>query len=215
MDALSHIKNSPTVAHAYVIRGKEAETFVQLKAYVQEQAGGAGSPDALCFSYDSFGVDEARQFSSVASLKPLGQRKYIVLRCAAITVEAQNALLKIVEEGAGHSVFFFVVGHGTALLSTLQSRCVVLKQYDEESATGDEGKKFLAMPYGERMAYVEKLSKDGERDLARSLVSGLLAGAANTPVNPRALRDLLEADQFLALSGSSIKSVLGHLALTL
>ena len=107
MDPLQQLLDTEHLAHAYLIYGG-GTTFARIKTFAQEKAGGAESSDALCFSYDAFGVDEARELSLFASLKPLGDRKCIVISFKASTTEAQNALLKVVEEGVGHSVFFFV-----------------------------------------------------------------------------------------------------------
>ncbi len=239
MDPLAHLKQSDTLAHAYIVFGGQ-DTFQELKLFAEERVGGKGNPDALCFQYDSMGVDEARELSSLASLKPLGERKFVVVSFQQSTTEAQNALLKIIEDGVGHTTFLFATSTGTPLLPTLLSRCVVLKQLTADSLQLAAGKDFLKMGYAERMEYVEKLGKDGDRDAARTLVSSLLAamaagtGAQNerssgllpsvgqtfhfaprSPEYTKAMRNLLEAEGYLKLSGSSVKSVLGLLALTL
>jgi len=213
-------------AHAYLIRTNDGDFDTLLKNHIEEHVlGGQGSADMFAVRYESLSVDEARTLANYASLKPLGEKKYIIISVKQMTSEAQNALLKIVEDGAGHSVFFFVLAPGVPVLPTLLSRCVVLKSgTDEKSEQENIGKEFLSLSYKERLLVAEKFGKDSDRHGARSLVRSLLSLAGNCGRRTsaisgggtaRVLRDLLDADRYLQLSGSSPKAVIGHLALTL
>lgn len=219
---LDHIQKTKDLAHAYLVRG-DAHTIQIRLIEVLEGRGIAtkGDPDFYAATFESLAVDDVRAIADYASLAPLSGRKYIVLAAGSATPEAQTALLKIVEEGTGRSVFFIIVPAGAAVLPTLESRCVVLKIQDESNNT-KEGKEFLGLSYADRLAVAEKFAKNHDREGARALVRSLLALAAEPrgdisrfEVLPQVLRDLLDADRYLALSGSSPKSVIGHLALTL
>lgn len=205
-------------AHAYLIRS-ESGIADFLTSLEERGIKTAGNPDCFLREFESFSVEDARAVSSFAYFKPVGERKYIVISAQSMTVEAQNALLKIVEEGSGSSVFFFVLPGGVPVVPTLESRCITIKTIDNKQKTKD-GEEFLKMSYKGRLEVAEKFAKDHDREGARQLVRSLLAAAGNPQANvPRIsvekLRDLLDADRYLQLSGSSPKIIIGHLALTL
>lgn len=57
-----------------------------------------------------------------------GARKvYIFPDCSLLTVQDQNILLKVVEEGPPYAAFLFCAENVSAVLQTLRSRCVELK----------------------------------------------------------------------------------------
>jgi hypothetical protein len=201
-------------SHAYLVRGGGLKTVIDLLK--KEGVTVQGNPDCYAVSYESLGVDEVRAITNYASLAPLGARKYIIIAVKSATPEAQTALLKVVEEGTGRSVFFFIVEPGAFVLPTLASRCVVLK-VEAGKHEGQRAEEFLKLSYKDRLAVAEKFGKDHDREGARSLVRSLLekVGRSDLRTDARTLRDLLDADRYLSSSGSSPKSVIGHLALTL
>ena len=100
------------------------------------------------------------------------------------------------------------------ILSTLLSRCVVLRS-ELRTKNSELAQDFLALSYKDRLLVAEKFAKNHDREGARALVRSLLAVAHEQKFDAPLLRDLLDADRYLALSGSSPKSVIGHLALVL
>lgn len=201
-------------AHAYLVRSGSDDALYRLIGILSERGVETkGNPDCYVREYESFSVDDARDVSNFAYFKPVGARKYIVLCTKSMTIEAQNALLKIVEEGSGRSVFFFVLPLGVPVLSTLESRCVSVKAKTENGK--EEGEDFLKKSYAKRLALAEKFAKDHDREGARELVRSLLILADTKKFDAKTLRDLLDADRSLQLSGSSPKSIIGHLALVL
>lgn len=216
MDEFEQIQQAKQLAPAYIIFGPIEQSFLEIKNSIQTRTGSMAHPDVQCAMYDTFGVDEARAAASFSFFKPLGDTKYIAIACHAMTAEAQHALLKLVEEGKGSSVFFFMLPYGAHVLPTLVSRSTVLRVPGNTEVSGsDDALAFLRMNYQERLHVVEKIAKEQDREAARGLVRALLALSKEKPYTPQLLRDLLEADRFLQLSGSSPKSVLGHLALVL
>lgn len=215
MDPIEYLKTVTPLAHAYIVRGDVPTLFPLLKKVVSERAGGEVSPDLWSRSFEILTVDDARSVASFAYLRPINGTKYIVLACKSLTDEAQHALLKVVEEGVGHSTFILLVPQGAYVLPTLLSRCVTIKETAGGAEHTDDAKAFLSLSYADRLAQVEALAKDHDREGARTLVRGLLELAKQNKYEKEILRDLLEADQYLSGSGSSIKSVVGHLALTL
>jgi hypothetical protein len=220
MDAIAHIGTTATLTHAYLIRGGDATVQGVLEGLTARGIVTRGNPDCYAVSFESLGVDDVRTITDYASLAPLGERKYIIIEAKSATPEAQTALLKVVEEGTGRSAFFFIIEPGAFVLPTLASRCVTLSAKGGSASGGKSAEEFLKLSYKDRLAVAEKFTKDHDREGARNLVRSLLAlaGQADAPrrnLGAKALRDLLDADRYLASSGSSPKSVIGHLALTL
>jgi DNA polymerase III delta prime subunit len=81
------------------------------------------SPDVLVREYRSFGIEDAQEIRARALTRPVaGDRRYFILSVPSMTTEAQNALLKTIEEPKGNAVFYFVTPSPNALLPTIQSR---------------------------------------------------------------------------------------------
>lgn len=70
--------------------------------------------------FERFGIDEARELITFASLKNIGETVFFI-GAVSITTEAQQALLKLFEEPQEGTVFILLLPHG-ALLPTLRSR---------------------------------------------------------------------------------------------
>jgi len=73
----------------------------------------------------SVGIGESRALLQRLSLRPTtaGPRVAIVREASTMTVEAQNALLKLLEEPPGSAVIVLVTDNVGAMLTTVRSRC--------------------------------------------------------------------------------------------
>ena len=151
---VSHLQNaisSSKVAHAYIIHGerssgKEFISKIFAKALQCEgdgekpcgecrsckQADNGNHPDIILVQHEkpnTIGVEDIRQkINSDIAIKPYsGSHKvYIVNECEKMTVQAQNALLKTLEEPPAYAVILLLTTSLDALLPTILSRCVAL-----------------------------------------------------------------------------------------
>lgn len=100
-------------------------------------------------------VEQARSLRSDAYVRPNeGKRKvYIIDPAEAMNQAAQNALLKVLEEGPPYAAFLLLAGQPGMLLDTIRSRC-----------------EQLALPPEEEPADPQQLEKGAE--LARLLLEG-------------------------------------------
>lgn len=172
----------------------------------------SGNPDVLVLKFADMSVDDARLISSYASLKAVSGAKYLVVSFDRAGVEAQNALLKVVEEAPGNSHFYFSTPNPGALIPTLRSRCIIESRESRvESGELQEATSFLAMGYADRLAYVEKLVTKAQRTQDRGELKEFIRALVHTlPV-----RETLDAVRYLDQNGSSPKLVLSHLAVVL
>lgn len=152
---IGYIKNAvqeDKVSHAYILNGARGSGKKMLAALFAEtllcEAGGAepcnkchscrqvdsgNHPDLIQVapvSLESIGVDVIRtKVNNDIMIKPYqGPYKiYIIDHADLMTEEAQNALLKTIEEPPEYAVLFLLTENGEKLLPTITSRCVMLK----------------------------------------------------------------------------------------
>jgi hypothetical protein len=100
------------------------------------------SPDILIITPDgSIGIEEVRQIQSFLTRKPIqsNQNQVFILDAHLLTLPAQNALLKTLEEPPGSSEIYLVTNQSDLLLPTVLSR-VDIKQQIKSSVRIDTKK---------------------------------------------------------------------------
>ena len=96
------------------------------------QAKSGNQPDIIFVSHDkpnSIGVEDIRaQINNDIGIKPYSspRKVYIMNEGEKMTVQAQNALLKTLEEPPEYAVILILTANVESLLPTILSRCVVL-----------------------------------------------------------------------------------------
>ena len=97
------------------------------------QAFGENQPDIIKVTHEgqkSLGVEEIRrQVNQTVDIKPYSSpyKIYIIGQADLMTVQAQNALLKTLEEPPKFVIFLLLTENADRLLPTVASRCVMLK----------------------------------------------------------------------------------------
>lgn len=154
-EIVQYIKNvivQDKVSHAYIINGEKgsgkkllASLFAQIlqcekggdepcyECHSCKQAQSGNHPDIIKVTHEkpnSIGVDDIRvQVNEDIQVKPYnGKYKiYIIPDAELMTVQAQNALLKTIEEPPAYAVIMLLTDNADSLLPTICSRCVMLK----------------------------------------------------------------------------------------
>lgn len=149
-----HLQNALStgkISHAYIINGERfagKEFIAQIFAMALQceaegnkpcqechsckQALSANQPDIIRVVHEkpgSIGVDDIRaQINGDIAIKPYSSphKIYIVNEAEKMTVQAQNALLKTLEEPPAYAVILLLTTNVNSLLQTILSRCVVL-----------------------------------------------------------------------------------------
>ena len=115
----------PLAHHAYYIVGNHltAKEIVVTLAHLHNIEA-RGNPDFHESKHETFTIDDARNLKGTAETRPVyeGSKKIFVLTLNGITVEAQNALLKLLEEPAEYAHFFLIIPSAHLLLPTVKSR---------------------------------------------------------------------------------------------
>lgn len=140
------------VSHAYILNGERgsgkkmlANLFAMTllcetgdnepcgKCHSCKQAESGNHPDIIRVTHEkpnSISVDDIRtQVNNTVDIKPYqGPYKvYIIPQADMMTPQAQNAILKTIEEPPSYAVFLLLTENAETLLPTLNSRCVMLK----------------------------------------------------------------------------------------
>ena len=140
------------VSHAYILngqRGSGKKMLANLFAMTLQcesgqlepcgechsciQANSGNHPDIITVRHEkpaSISVDDIRtQMNGDIMIKPYSSpyKIYIVPEADLLTVQAQNALLKTIEEPPEYAVIFLLTENADSLLPTIRSRCVMLK----------------------------------------------------------------------------------------
>ena len=209
--------------HGYLVEGS-TEKISPLLAFL-ERAGieTKANPDVYVREYLSFGIDDARALRERANTRAIaGERRVFIVIAPSMTSDAQNALLKTLEEPPADAVFFFVVTSPLALLPTLRSRTHVLELDSGAQESAIEMKKFLAASPEMRLEMIKPLytrdDADDERDV-RSAVSFLselervLAKHAQERNAREGIHAIYLARKHLMDKGSLLKPLLEQVAL--
>ncbi len=154
-DIIKYIRNAvqeDKVSHAYILNGERgsgkkmlanlfATTLLCEKGgpdpcntcHSCRQAESGNHPDIIRVTHEkpnSISVDDIRkQINNDILIKPYqGPYKvYIISEADLMTPQAQNALLKTIEEPPEYAVIFLLTENAQTLLPTITSRCVMLK----------------------------------------------------------------------------------------
>ena len=153
-EVIRHLQNAvekEQVSHSYIFAGEKgsgkkllAKLFamtLQCEEHKKEpcmhcsscrKAMSRNHPDIIYVDHvkpTSIGIEEIReQLVSDVEIKPYtGPYKiYIVDEAEKMTIQAQNALLKTIEEPPAYAVILLLANNNTGLLPTITSRCVTL-----------------------------------------------------------------------------------------
>ena len=91
-------------------------------------------------SQRSIGIDEVKSIQEKIHLKPLNSKMKAVIfkEAELLTTEAQNALLKVLEEPPPHTLIFLITKHSDAILPTVSSRCYTINLTAESTLANED-----------------------------------------------------------------------------
>lgn len=144
--------------NVFLIRGRSTGG---VRAHLQGKGIAVqGNPDVYTRTYGQFGIDDAHELTERAQARALGTNGRTFIICAdGMTTEAQNALLKTIEEPADNARFFFIVPSPETLLATVRSRAQMYA-LDDTDGEGDAARKasaFLAATPATRLDLLKPL----------------------------------------------------------
>ncbi len=136
----ARMSESGQLGHAYIFSGQEMTGKRTFALELVNLVNSAGPDDVFhpdCLFVDSgvsesgqtITIEEVRKVKNFVSLSPYaGPYKFVIVNDAHLmTAEAQNALLKILEEPSPSSILILVTANPNSLLPTIISRCQEIK----------------------------------------------------------------------------------------
>ena len=131
---LSNSIKSNMISHAYMFEGPSGvgkNTMArELAATLLEMENLFNSPDYIEITPDgnSIKIAQIRKLQSDILVKPYKSYKiYVIDEAQKMTVEAQNALLKTLEEPPKYAIIILITNNKESLLDTIKSRCEIIK----------------------------------------------------------------------------------------
>jgi len=125
----------------------------------------------LFFIKDEFLIDDAKEVIKEAYIAE-SENKYLILIAKGYRVEAQNALLKILEEPPRHIVFIVVAPSKTAFLPTVRSRLLQKELVMEQEVT-HSGLNLAKLDLGDIYPFIQK-HQNVEKGLLKELVQAIV-----------------------------------------
>jgi len=165
------------------------------------------STDVLHVCVERFGIDDSRTVSASAVTAPVVRPyKEIVIQFSTITTEAQNALLKILEEPPPQARFHVLAPGPESLLKTVRSRLAVV-EHMPTSADTSVWQTFQAEPIAVQLDMITQRAKAQDTAWQQTILASAVADVAV----PAATRLLL--DSAMRSPGASRKMLLEELVL--
>ena len=178
----------------FLVAGAEHDVSAVLEyleaAGVQTQA----NADLYIRHHRQFGIDDAQELRARASTRAIGERRVFIISAGGMTSEAQNALLKTLEEPPDNALFIFIVPAPDALLATVRSRSQMIEI--ERTITAQSGSvlnaaTFLSAPLQKRLDLLKTvLEKDDDDKYNMGAILAFLAALEYHVARSAAMMDL-------------------------
>lgn len=216
--------------HSYVIEGNPNETVFLLRDFLLLRNDiNQKSIDLMFNTYDSFTIEDSYIIKDWHKNKPLDDKKKIcIIGAKFINHEAEQTLLKIIEEPKDNTHFFIIVPDSSLLLGTILSRVHLIRTNDEIDEK--EALEFISLKPEARIEKIGELVKrfkdsDGSGGLryeAINLINGLekvFYKKWKSNVKDENIKFILNefknCRDFLGTPGASVKMILEHISLVI
>lgn len=205
----------------YLVRGDAHTLDALLFRLENEKVVSLPSPDIFAKWYRIFGVDDAADVRARSRTRPVqDDRRVFIIGASSMTTEAQNALLKTLEEPAADALLFLIVPSPETMLATIRSRTQMLDVHGEPVNTLVDADDFLAASAEKRITMLKPLyeHEDEGRDIGAVIaflaaIERSFARAKRTPETEEGVRAVYRARKYATDRGSLLKSLLEQVAL--
>ena len=119
------------------------------------------------------GIDDVRAIIAFAN-KNIGARKVMIINCHVIMREAQNALLKILEEQREDTFFILITSDIGSLFETVRSRFFIMKRREMGDGVKADKKEYLKNDGKDDVKTLAKVYIEGKRE-ERMLIPDIIS----------------------------------------
>jgi DNA polymerase-3 subunit delta' len=208
--------------HSYFLEGDRGYILAVLKNFLSGtwNMKFSGNPDVVFIERETLSVEDSRVIKETSILKPIGLRKVFIIATNFMGHEAQNALLKTLEEPSPDTFFFIIAPSSSILLPTVRSR-VIVEKISSSNSEETESKEFLKSGFERRMKILSVFSSHENESRKSELLNFLneiedeLARSEGTEKNKKSFEILLKMKEYLYMRSPSSKMISEYLALML
>lgn len=219
--------------HSYVVEGAPEDVIYSLRSFLENRGEvNKNSPDVMLSLFDSFAMEDSHNIKEWYQNKSTdGKKKICIIGAKFINREAEQALLKVIEEPTANSHFFIVVPDSSLLLDTILSRVHLIKDNSNDNIDEDKiAENFIKQTPNSRIEEIADIIKEfkdnensgGLRHKAITLINGLeriiykkWKDDVNNENYKFILNELKNCRGFLSTPGASVKMILEHIALVI
>lgn len=212
--------------HVYVIEGNKDKILFSVKEYLADfyNSPSNSNPDIFEHHFLNFLVEHSRLVKDTDIKTPFYHaQKSILISFDSITREAQNALLKVLEDPSPTSRFFIVTNSADILLPTVLSRVEVIRHesYGLNKSSIDVNAFLKAKP-AKRLEMVgvllkqigeEETSKEEAGNFLKVLKTNIEEGVMKGEVDISVLKTVLSTLDFARDKSASLKLLLERVCL--
>jgi DNA polymerase III delta prime subunit len=211
-------KKTGDIHHAYILEGEAVQVREKLYSFIQKHLGVAiqGNPDFWYVHFDSLTIDDARKLREVQTNRPVaGDKKIFVIETRTMTLEAQNSLLKFLEEPTPQTYIFIIVPSTEVILPTLRSRAIIIS-FRGVAEKNHEAVLFLGLSLPDRIKKATEIAEEKDKAGALSLIDGLITEFySKKEKRDEVLKELLMCRMYINDRSPSLKLLLEHIACVL
>lgn len=201
MNILKYLqREKKNLFHFYIISGNSEKNKKDVLNFLENDFGfkTLGNPDFYQFSGLNLPISDSRKIKSINSRTKNNETSFriFIIDVKKIDREAQNALLKTLEEPSSNTIFFLFLPTIDFVLDTVLSRARVIEGYQNNGSK--RASDFLKMTFLEREKVITKISKsfEGPVDLRNEYLSFLVELEIEILENKKSFLILLGQEEF-------------------
>lgn len=176
----------------------------------------AETAEVISYVVESLTIDDVRKLIQLAYQTPSRHDiLQLVVSARSINIEAQHALLKVIEEPPATTQFTFILPTTAGLLPTIMSRVLWRPDVESDAAYPAAFTEFIAAPIVKRLDIIADIVKSKSDAKWDDLYDGLVIYGAQVVLASEALMSVESALRYLRQKGAAKKMIWEELALTL
>lgn len=205
--------------HSYVYINEDSTPLLELlqSNFSDLFIDNLNHPDLWIRNYTTFAIEDSRDLKKFNQTKASLNNKIALISANSITAEAQQSLLKVLEEPYPGVMIFLVLPNINLLLPTIISRVEILEIENKSIVKNKEALHFLSLSISERLLLLEEWRKKDaaeNRLWATGLLNGIEMYIKNNNIN-NGLLSILNIKKYISDQSFSFRLAFLYLALAL
>ena len=166
--------------------------------------------DPLAGELNSIGIEDLREIMSEISLRTEGIKLLLIKSSEKMTVDAQNFMLKTLEEPYDNLVIVMLTSNPEAFLATILSRVLIIASQNQEEKKPFDS--FYSLNFADRIELIDKLANS--RPDSVMFLENLLKESVNKRVDLAKMEEIIKVMKGIKRS-ANIKAGLNRINILL